>query len=567
MFWQTKTNYEFGPFRLDAGERQLLRDGEVVPLRPKVFDVLLALVQHSGHILSKDEVMKLVWPDTTVEEGNLARNISTLRNALGERPREHQYIETIPWRGYRFIAAVKEMHNQERRPAIESIAVLPFVNVKNEAKLDYLADGITETLTTTLAQITNLRVTSRNSSFRYKCCDLDAPKIGRELKVQALVLGRLAESDDLLSISVELVESAGDRHIWGAQYIRQRADLIAAQETIAQEIAEKLRVEVSSGEEQMLARRPTENRQAYLRFLQGRYYFHKLTPDGVQKGAEYFQSAIELDPNYALAHAGLADCYTYLAKPDEAKKAVNRALELDDNLGEVHATLGFFCFLYDWDFARAESEFVRALALNANYAEAHHWYAIYLANVGRHAQAFKEAELAVERDPLSLLMNMTAALNFYMGREYDRAIVQLQKVIEMESNFPAAHSVLGCVYSQMQMYESALIEFEKVMELCNGALAVENSVKVLKAQAYARWGKKFEALNLLAEVGDGPASDYSLAGVFAALGDADKAFQLLNQAYEQHDMQLVSLKVDPTLDGIRDDPRFCDLVHRIGLPY
>src|SRR5262249_18618957 len=224
-------------------------------------------------------------------------------------------------------------------------------------------------------------------------------------------------------------------------------------------------------------------------------------------------------------------------------------------------------FLYDWDFARAESEFVRALALNANYAEAHHWYAIYLANVGRHAQAFKEAELAVERDPLSLLMNMTAALNFYMGREYDRAIVQLQKVIEMESNFPAAHSVLGCVYSQMQMYESALIEFEKVMELCNGALAVENSVKVLKAQAYARWGKKFEALNLLAEVGDGPASDYSLAGVFAALGDADKAFQLLNQAYEQHDMQLVSLKVDPTLDGIRDDPRFCDLVHRIGLPY
>jgi DNA-binding winged helix-turn-helix (wHTH) protein/Tfp pilus assembly protein PilF len=566
MFWQAKTNYEFGPFRLEAGERQLLRNGQVVPLTPKVFDVLLALVQHHGHIMSKDEVMRLVWPNTAVEEGNLARNISTLRNALGERPQERRYIETIPWRGYRFIAAVKQVQAQESRAPIESIAVLPFVNVNANAKLDYLADGIAETLANRLARLTDLRVTSRNSSFRYKNCNFSAPAIGRELNVQALLVGRVAESSDLLSISVELIESASDRHLWGAQYIRQRADLFEAQETITSEIVDKLRVELSSREEQILARRSTENRKAYVSFLQGRYHFHKLTPGGVQKGAEYFQRAIKLDPDYALAYAGLADCYTYLAKPDEAKKAVRKALELDDHLGEAHATLGFFSFLYDWDFARAESEFVRALALNHNYAEAHHWYAIYLANVGRHEEAFREAEMAVELDPLSLLMMMTAALNFYTGREYKRAMARLQKVIEMDANFPAAHSVLGCVYSQMQMYEKALAEFEKVMELCQGAPVAENSVKVLKAQVYARWGKPDEANKLIREVGDGPVSSYSVAGVFAALGNLDQAFELLNQAYEQHDMQLVSLMVDPSLDGIRDDPRFGELVHRIGLP-
>ena len=202
MFWQPTIDFEFGPFRIDASERQLLRDGEVVPLTPKVFDVLLALVQNSGHILSKDEVMKIVWPDTSVAEGNLARNISTLRSALGERPRESQFIETIPWRGYRFMAAVRKIHDQERRRAIDSIAVLPFVNVSANAGTEYLADGITETLIRNLAQLTKLRVTSRNSAFRYKNRDADARAIGRELKVASVLVGRLAESGDLLSISV-----------------------------------------------------------------------------------------------------------------------------------------------------------------------------------------------------------------------------------------------------------------------------------------------------------------------------------------------------------------------------
>ena len=566
MFWQATTDYEFGPFRLDASERQLLRNGEVVPLTPKVFDVLLALVQNCGHILSKEEVMKRVWPNTTVEEGNLARNISTLRSVLGERPRERQYIETIPWRGYRFVANVKKLHDHRVNPEIDSIAVLPFVNVHADSKSEYLSDGITESVITNLAQLTNLRVTSRNSAFRYKGREVDAQTVGHELRVQAVLMGRVAQSDDMLSISVELVEAKEDRHIWGAQYIRNRADLFTAQETIAREIAEKLRAELTARETQFLAKQHTQNNEAYLLFLKGRYHFNKLTLDGVQKGAEYFQQAIERDPNYALAYAGLGDCHNYLNQRDEAKQAVLKALELDESLGEAHASLGFFLFLYEWDFPGAESEFVRAIALNPNYAEAHHWYAIYLANLGRHNEAFREAELAVERDPLSLLMNMTAALNFYTGREHDRAIAQLRKVIEMETNFPAAHSVLGSVFVQKQMYEEALAEYEKVMEMVKGAAPVEASVKVIMAQAYACWGKKTEAQKLLDQVAELPTSAYSVAGVFARLGHNDNAFAALNKAYEQHDLQLVSLKVDPTLDELRDDSRFIDLVRKVGLP-
>jgi len=565
MFWQRQTSYEFGPFRVDPRERQLLRHGEVVPVRPKVFDILLVLVQNSGHILSKDEVMKLVWSNTAVEEGNIARNISTLRSVLGERPRDHQYIETIPWRGYRFVANVKEVRDSQPRAGIDSIAVLPFVNA--DPRTEYLSDGIAESLITSLARLTVLRVTSRNSTFRYKGRATDVQTVGRELNVQAVLLGRVAQSDDLLSISVELVGTSDDRHIWGAQYIRKPAEVFAAQETIVREIAEKLRLELTGHEQQLLARRHTQSNEAYLCYLKGRYHFNKLTMGGVQKGIEYFQQAIDKDPNYALAYAGLGDCHNYLANRVEAKQAVLKAGELDDRLGEAHASLGWYRFLYDWDFAGAEREFERALELSPNYAEAHHWYAIYLANLGRHEQADQEARRAVELDPLSLLMNMTPALNYYLARQYDRAIAQLQRVIEMEPNFVAARSVLGSVLVQKELYEEALAEYEKVLELTKGVAVVETSVKAIMAHAYARWGKRGEASKLLEEVTvAGTASPYSIAGIYAALGEADAAFAWLNQACEQHDVQLVSVKVDPTLDGVRSDLRFAELVRRVGLP-
>ena len=569
MFWQTKSFYEFGPFLVDARERRLLRDGEVVPLTPKVFDILLVFVQNSGHVLSKDEVMKLVWPNTAVEEGNLARNVSTLRKALGESPNNYQYVETVPWRGYRFVANVQVVRDEPGQPAIDSIAVLPFVNVGGDPNLEYLSDGISESLINNLSQLPHLRVTSRNSAFRYKGRETDAPAVGRELSVQAVVMGRVAKRDDLLSISVELVDARDDRHLWGAQYNRQSADIFTMQENIANEITGKLRLKLTREEQQRLVRSHTEKTDAYHLYLIGRYHFHKLTLEGVEKGITHFQQAIEKAPRYALAYTGLIDCYNYLAKPAEAKQAAATALELDPTLGEAHASLAFHRFLYDWDFAGAEEGFKQALVLNPNYAEAHHWYAIYLANVGRHDEAVPLGKRAVELDPLSLMMNMTPALIFYLARQYDRSVAVLQKIIEMEPNFPAAHSVLGNTYAQAGMYEHAMAEYLKVLELSRGVVIVETAMKAIIAQAYARWGKNRKAMKLLDEVTKASAnginvSSYSIAGVYAALCQSESAFEWLNKAYEQHDLQLVSLNVDPTLDSLRSDPRLPELVRRVG---
>ena len=566
MFGDLKTSYEFGPFRVDPRERQLMRNGDVIPLRPKVFDILLMLVQNSGHVLTKDDVMRHVWSNTAVEEGNISRTISTLRNVLGESPREHRYIETIPWRGYRFIANVREVSVETPVRGIESIAVLPFVNVNAVATTEYLVDGITDSLITSLAQSRNLRVTSRNSAFRYKGREVDAQIVGRDLKVQAVLVGRVWESADSLSISVELIDTRDDRHLWGAQYIRPSDDLLTTCETITRKIQEQLRLDLPV-KEHLKPKGQSSNHEAHVLYLKGRYHFNKLTWDGVQKAKEYLHQAIELDRDYALAYAALSDCHNYVAERVEAEAAVLKALELDESLGEAHASLGWYRFLYEWDFAGAESSLKRSFALNPNYAEAHHWYAIYLANVGRHEEAELEAKRAVELDPLSLLMNLTAALNFYLAREHDRAIEQLQRVLELEPNFLAAHSVRGNVLVQKGLFAEAIGEFERVLELVNGVTAVELSVKVIMAHAYARWGKKSEALKLVGEVIEAEtALAYLIAGVYAALEEVDSAFGWLDKAYEQHDLQLVSLKVDPSLDGLRSDSRFNRLMSAVGIP-
>jgi TolB-like protein/Tfp pilus assembly protein PilF len=577
MFWKPATAYEFGPFRLDPRERRLLREGQPVTLRPKVFDLLMVLVEHRGHILDKDQMMKLVWPNTNVEEGNIARNISSLRVALGEHRHEHQYIETIPWRGYRFIGEVKKVGVESCEPPINSIAVLPFINVSGDRSLDYLADGIAETVINDLSQLAQLKVMSRNSTFRYKGREIDAVVVGRDLNVQAVVMGRVTAYEDLLSISVELVDARDGSHLWGAQHVRQLTALLAMRETIASEITNQLRVRLTEVDREKLASRHTENSEAYHLFLKGRYHFNKLTLDGVEKGVENFKQAVEKDPHYALAYAGLADCYNYFAKPIEAKQAVSKALELDETLGEAHATLGFFKFVYDWDFAGAENELKQALALSPNYAEAHHWSAIYYANVGRHEEATVEAKRTVELDPLSLMMNMTPALAAYLRRDYQQAVIELSKVIEMEPNFPAAHSVLGSVYVQQGCFEEAMAEYQKVLNLSAGATVVETAIKALMAHACARWGKTDKATKLLDELirqieeskrssSAIPVSLHAIAEIYIALGRIDEAFDWLNKAYDQHDMQMVSLKTNPTLDRLRDDPRFANLVRRVGLP-
>lgn len=267
MFAHSRLQYDFGPFRVDTRERRLLRDGEVVPLTPKVFDILLVLVQHSGHVLTKADMMKLVWPDTTVEEGNLTRNISTLRCALGERPREHQYIETVPWLGYRFVANVQAVRDELFRRPIESAAVLPFTNVEQNPQLEFLADGITESLITSLSQLADLRLMSRNAAFRYKGRQIDARDVGRDLNVETVIVGRISKQDELLSISLELIDTRDNSHIWGVQHVRQYSDIFTMAARISEELTEKLRVTLTREEQRRLTRRHTEDSEAYQLYL------------------------------------------------------------------------------------------------------------------------------------------------------------------------------------------------------------------------------------------------------------------------------------------------------------
>jgi TolB-like protein/Tfp pilus assembly protein PilF len=571
MFWQAKTLYEFRPFRLDPRERRLLRNDEEVTLTPKVFDILLALVQSGGHIMTKDEIMRLVWPDANVEEGNIARNISTLRAALGERSRPSQYIETIPWRGYRFVAAVKEVSDQPKGPAFSSIAVLPLVNAMSDPEFEYLADGLTESLITSLSQLPRLKVMSRNSAFRYKGRETNAAAVGRELNVQAVLMGRVARREQMLSISIELVNTLDDTQIWGAQYNRKIDDIFTAEETIARELTEGLRLKLTGAERERLTRTQTESREAYHCYLKGRYYFNKLTVDGVQKASEQFRRALELDARYALAHTGLGDCYNYLGRPSEARGAFATALELEPRLGEALASLGFFKFLYDWEFGEAEQRFRQALEINPNCAQARHWLAIFLGNMARHVEAEPEARLAQELDPLSLPMNMTPALTAYVARRYGDALEALQKIIEMEPNFPAARGVLGNVYTQMQMFDKALGEYQKVLECSKGAPAVEMNVKALVGRVHARRGDRIGAGEILEEttraLADGiDVSAYAVAAIHSELGDLDHAFECLERAYQRREVNLVSLKVDPSVDGLRGDERFVEIVKRVGLP-
>ncbi len=578
MAQQTRLLYEFDPFRVDARERLLLRAGQVVPLTPKVFDILLVLVQNSGHILSKDEMMKQIWPETVVEEANLTRNISTLRKALGENPDAPQYIETIPWRGYRFVASVREVCSAStyfttRGTAIDSIAVLPFVNASADPDTDYLSDGITDGLINNLSQLTHLKVMSRNSVFRYTTQPgnlPDAQAVGRELSVKAVLTGRVTQRGEDLLVSVELVDAQDNRHLWGEQYNRKLTDIFTTQEAMAREISERLRLNLNGEEKQRIAKRYTNSAEAYQFYLKGRYYWGKLTLDGMHKGIEYFQKAIEKDPRYGLAYAGLIDCYTYLGQVAEAKKATFKALEIDETLGEAHASLAFFKFLYDWDFPGAEKEFKRAIALNSNYPQVHHWYAIYLANMGRQDESIREAKRAQELEPLSLFINLTTGITFYLARKYDQAIEEHLKVIEMDANFVAAHTNLGLAYEQKGLREQAIAEYQRVNDLAGDMPTVRVTAQLLIAHVYAAWGKRSEAEKTLNELWRQPdLTPYSflIATVYTGLGDKERAFEWLNKAYEKHDGQMVMLKVDPNLDGLRADPRFTDLLRRVGLDH
>jgi len=454
-----------------------------------------------------------------------------------------------------------------RDKAIASIAVLPFENVGGDPETEILSDGITETLINKLAQLPKLKkVISRESVFAYKGQKIDPKRVGQELDVKAVLTSRMIQHGDELSISIALVNTGDSSHIWGEKYSQKLEDIFILEEEMATAITQALQLKLTGEEKRRLTKRYTEDTEAYQLYIKGRYLLNRRTPKGMEKSIEYFQQAIEIDPTYALAYAGLADVYciqpTYgLLLPKDgypmAEAAAKKALELDNKLAEAYTVLGSVKLWYAWDWAGAKKELERALELNPGCEEAHMRYAKYLSAMGRHKEAIAESKRALKLDPISLNTNTSLGIIFYWARQYDQAIEQLQKTIELDPTFPQAQIYLGATYQQNSMFEEALAAWQKT-----------GTHAGLGVITHAMAGKREEARKMVGELKKewGARNPTFIATVYAYLGEKDKAFEWLQKAYDQRDIFIFQLKVEPGYDPLRSDPRFQDLFRRMNFP-
>jgi TolB-like protein/Flp pilus assembly protein TadD len=458
--------------------------------------------------------------------------------------------------------------------AVDSIAVLPFVNASHNPEMEYLGDGITENLINSLSQLPGLTVMSRSSVFHYKGRDMDAQAIGRGLKVRAVLTGRVIERSDSLSISAELVDVRNYSHLWGGQYNRKTTEILSVQEEIARQISDNLRVKLTGRDKSRLAKRPTESTEAYQLYLKGRYFWNQ-RGKGLLKAAEYFEQARAVDPQFALAHAGLADSYSLLGyygflAPCEtypkAMAAANRAIEIDPSLGEAHASLGYIHLTYDWDLYAARSEFLRAIQLAPNYAPAHYGYAFTFSVQGDWDKAFAEIEKSLEVDPLSPLTNAQLGWSLLRHGEYDRSIEKTRKAIELNPSLVIGHWVLGQALILDGKHTEAIAELKKAVKLSEGDAWMKGTL----AYAYAISGRKDLASKLASELqGQFNAAGYRrslpIALAYTGLGDQDRAFEFLEKAFDERDSALWMIQPDHLYDPLHSDPRWASLLRRIGI--
>ena len=583
----SKRLYSFGPFQLDTGEQILLRDGRPLPLKPKVFDLLVVLVENSGHVVCKDELMKQVWADSFVEEGNLAVSICEIRKALGGGANGHTYIATVPRRGYRFVASVTEASQQRDGLAVApssvigvsdvyggfskgAIAVLPFQSIGASGS-EYLGLGMADALITKLSNLR--RVTVRpTSSIRKYYGSQDPVMAGRELSVEWVLDGSVRRSGKRIRVTVQLVNVGDGRLVWAERFDEKFTDIFAVEDSISEQVAKALGPKLTGEEKRLLGKRYTENTEAYEAYLKGRYFLDKRTTEGCKKGIEYFEQAIAGDPTYALAYTGLAGCYIVLGSYTLAKQqsylnaetAILSALRLDDQLAEAHASLGHLR-TRQWDWSGAEKELKRAIELNPNYAIGHTWYAIYLSEIGQFDKAFVEIKRAQALDPVSPIIEATEGSLFYLDRRYDNAIERFRRALELDAGFALAHSFLGFAYEAKGNYQEAMTEYQWAISVLGNLPEFVTCLGRIHALA----GRTDEALEAIDELrclsAQRQMQPALIALIYTALGSKDDAFQWLESAYAERDADLCLLGVDPRLDSLREDPRFASLLQRVGL--
>ncbi len=458
---------------------------------------------------------------------------------------------------------------------IDSLAVLPFENASRDPEHEYLSDGITASLINILATVPKLRVMAQSTVFRYKGREIDPQTIGRELNVRAVLTGKMMQSGGSLRIGAELVDVATGSQLWGAQYDRKPGDIFVVQDEISNEISGKLRLQLTRAEKKRLTRRDTENAEAYRLYLKGRHHWNRWTEEGFNKAIEYFQQAIEKDPNYALAHTGVADSYvlqgwnSYLPPKEvfpKGKVAALTALRLNPNLAEGHTSQAALLWLYDWRWEEAGREFKRSLELSPTYPTANHWYAEYVMTMGAHREGLDRMKRGQDLDPLSLIINVAVGWALYFARRYDEGIEQLRRTVELDTNYPVTYWILGLLLRKTGCYELAIAEGEKAVKLSGGSPLM----KAALAHTLATAGRTKEACQLLDELTtlakQKYVAPYFLAGIHIGLGENERAIEYLEKCYEEHSHWLIYLHIDPAMDGVQDNPRFQDLLRRLGLP-
>jgi TolB-like protein/DNA-binding winged helix-turn-helix (wHTH) protein/Tfp pilus assembly protein PilF len=630
----------FGTYEVSLQSGEVRKAGLRIRVQQQPLKLLEVLLEHPGEVVTREELRSRVWPNESFGDFDQALNIAIgkLRSALGDSAENPRFIETLPKRGYRFIAdvSVLDADARPRRPGsaagdppapapghevqdarlavapkrrlwptrrvvvalalvlclliffawrfrsrapapsgIRSIAVLPLENLSGDASQNYFADGMTDELITDLAQISALRVISRTSVMVYKGARKPLPEIARELNVDAVVEGTVLRSGEQVRITAQLIEASTDKHLWSQSYEGELRDTLALQNRVASAIADQIRINLTPREQAALKNVKVVNPEAYESYLKGRYFWNKRTTDGLKAALAYFNQAIEEDPKYAQAYSGLADTYALLgdwqyavmtpkgAFP-KAKVAAIKALELDSSLGEAHNSLAFVLDGFDWDFDSAGKEFQRAIELNPGYATAHHWYAWHLSLLGRFDEAIVEMRKAENLDPLSLIINADLAELLGLAHSYDESIRQSRKTIEMDPNFALAHNQLAQAYLQKHMYDEAVGEFQEAVKLSGDSPTCIANL----ARAYVASGMRSEAVNLLGDLKKRSSPGYSnaseIAMIYASLGDRDQAMNWLEKGYDERFNPGVLLRSG--FDPLRSDPRFQNLVHRIGLP-
>jgi TolB-like protein/DNA-binding winged helix-turn-helix (wHTH) protein len=621
-------------FELDLARYELRRGGRVERLEKLPMELLILLSERRGQLVTRAEILERLWGRNVFLQADAAINtaVRKVRRALGDDPEEPRFLETVVGKGYRFVGAItvlpgiepasagdaavpppstaepvdaganarrRELRfvalatlgvavlavlgfiRSQRGPAMESVAVLPFENTGGDPEADYLSDGLTDSLINRLSRLPDLKVIARASVFRYKGRQPDLATVARELGVRAVVTGRISPRDDGFAVAVELMDARENKQLWGATYDRRSSDLVAAHQELAAEVAQRLRIELTPGERKLLAKRETADPEAYRLYLRGRYLANERTEAALVKAIEYLQLAIARDPRYALAYSGLADAHCTTASsynkrvaPREAyplaKAAALRALELDPELSEAHASLGQVLVQFDWDWAGAERAFSRALELNPSNGVALHWRSHGALALGRFDDSGRDALRALETDPVSVMLNIHLGEHYHLARDYGLSIEQYRKALELNPNHPNTRPLLALAYEANGMYAQAIAELEGAAPFWSGTSRVKGPL----GRVYGLAGRRVDARAVLQELlGDraGPryvaADDVAaddVAAVYIGLGETDRAFEWLQQACEERAAALMNLKVEPAFDGLRHDPRFAALLRCVG---